>query len=244
MDNLADALQFVANQNQTINERRQIVIAERPYYFAGDALKPIHDPMPAAIHVRTLTGIVDYIAGNPDGLIMEDMTLHVASHNTVELFGPLAGAFEQRPVFLDAKAMPGGSDRRCPLDTYIEAEDAILWISANVVPDQERDDLLRALAAIQIDDGGVLTDDGVSQTVAMKTGARLVDKGTLKSRIVIRPYSTFSEIEQPAREFVLRLDKGGRPGLFSADGDRWKATAMQSIKEWLQGKSLPCKLIA
>lgn len=238
------ALEFSARQQAQIDSQRPIEIDGRPYYFDNDGdLRDITLPQPIRLDVSTLTGFADYLKANPDGLEVQVLFAVIESYKSVSLYGPTFGPFEQRTEHVRAVCSLENS-RRSPLDQYIDAEDAILWINANVVPDDERDALLKALAAIQIDSGAVLADDGVSQTVAMKTGARLVDKATLKTRIVLRPFVTFSEIEQPAREFVLRLDKGGRPGLFSADGDRWKHTAILSIRDWLVGQDVPCHILA
>ncbi len=242
-EGLAEALSFVASERTALHQRQRIDIDGRPYYFDSDnALRRIEMPTPPRLNLGTLTGLVDYIKANPDD-IKEDLFVVVESYKSVSLCGPTFGPFKQRPEYVRAVCGLENS-RRSPLDQYVDAEDAILWINANVVPDAERDALLTALAAIRIDNGGVLTDDGTSQTVTVQTGARLVDKTTLKSRLTLRPYVTFSEIEQPAREFVLRLDKAGRPGLFSADGDRWKHTAIVSIRDWLKSQDVSCHILA
>jgi len=249
MDNnetgLAAALRYTAGQQQLIDFHKQTEIDGRPYYFDNEGdLTPIYNPAPRILEVTTLTGLLDYIASNPDSLDMSKMTIHVEGYNSVALVGPIGGPFLERTSYIVAKAIK--ETRQCsPIDRNIDAEDFILWVSANVVPDDERDALLKAVAAIQVDAGAVLTDDGVSQTVTTAAGARLVDRATLKSRVMIRPYSTFMEITQPAREFVLRLDKSGRPGLFSADGDKWKLDAIQAIREWFTGHDgNPCHILA
>lgn len=183
MDNvtgLAEALGFVANERTALHQRQRIDIDGRTYYFGPDhKLHRIEEPTPPRLDLDTLTGFVDYIKANPDG-IKEDLFAVVESYKSVILCGPTFGPFKQRVEYVSALCGLENS-RRSPLDQYVDAEDAILWINANVVPDAERDALLTALAAIRIDNGGVLTDDGTSQTVTVQTGARLVDKTTLKS---------------------------------------------------------------
>lgn len=43
----------------------------------------------------------------------------------------------------------------------------------------------------------------------------------------------FLEVEQPASDFLLRLDKDGRPALYEADGGAWKLEAKRNIAAYL-----------
>ena len=40
-------------------------------------------------------------------------------------------------------------------------------------------------------------------------------------------------MEQPASDFLLRLDKEGRPALYEADGGAWKLEAKRNIAAYL-----------
>ena len=56
---------------------------------------------------------------------------------------------------------------------------------------------------------------------------------TQEQAVVEQPYRTFLEVEQPASDFLLRLDKGGRPALYEADGGAWKLEAKRNIAAYL-----------
>ena len=79
-------------------------------------------------------------------------------------------------------------------------------------------------------------DDGISQTVNVRQGVGLKKTERLKSRISLTPYRTFTEIEQPESEFILRLDNDGKVGLFEADGGRWKLDAKEQIKAYFESR--------
>ena len=184
MQGIADALTFAAQQQVTINQRQRLEIDGRPYYFdGGGTLRSITPPQAGTLNVATLTGLVDYIQANPDSLYLSEMVLHVGDNRHVHLRSPLVQPWRTRETLVTAQAMVGGDDSRCPFERFRDPEDAILWLNANVVPDDERDELLQALAAIDVSNGAAITDDGISQTVALKTGARLVERGALKNRI-------------------------------------------------------------
>ena len=81
-------------------------------------------------------------------------------------------------------------------------------------------------------------DDGISQGITTKQGIGRVGVEVIPNPVTLRPFRTFSEIEQPASSFVLRLN-AGRDGespkvaLFEADGAKWQNDAMGNIKEYL-----------
>lgn len=58
------------------------------------------------------------------------------------------------------------------------------------------------------------------------------------SPVRLKPYRTFTEVDQPESNFVFRMkeDKyeGVQCALFEADGGAWKLHAMESIQEYLE----------
>ena len=54
--------------------------------------------------------------------------------------------------------------------------------------------------------------------------------------VILRPYRTFPEVEQPASSFIFRMKEndGVCCALFEADGGAWKNEAMRNIKEYLK----------
>jgi len=57
--------------------------------------------------------------------------------------------------------------------------------------------------------------------------------------VTLRPYRTFSEVEQPASQFVFRMKTGGSSpscALFNADGGAWALEAIENIKRWLSDR--------
>lgn len=58
--------------------------------------------------------------------------------------------------------------------------------------------------------------------------------------IPLRPYRTFSEVEQPQSPFVFRVKPDGqgevRMALFEADGKAWEHTSICSIRDYFVEK--------
>ena len=92
------------------------------------------------------------------------------------------------------------------------------------------------LSRICKDDSVTSEDNGVSQTVSARSGIGLKRLENLKSRIKLIPYRTFTEVEQPESEFILRLDSQGRVGLIEADGGKWRLDAKDKIKAYLESR--------
>ena len=108
-------------------------------------------------------------------------------------------------------------------------ENAIIEIRSKFIPGDDVDYLLDLLARINKENGVTTTDNGVSQTVEARTGVSLKQMVNVRPRVKLAPYRTFLEIDQPASEFLLRLDDDGDVGLFEADGGMWKLRAKKDI---------------
>ena len=81
-------------------------------------------------------------------------------------------------------------------------------------------------------------DTGISQKATIKTGIQETEDKLLPEKVILRPYRTFLEVEQPKSEFVFRAqnDKydGVQLSLHEADGGRWKMDAKAAVKAYLE----------
>ena len=108
-------------------------------------------------------------------------------------------------------------------------ESAIIEIRSKFIPGDDVDYLLDLLSRINKENGVTTSDNGVSQTVEARTGVSLKQMLLVRPRVKLAPYRTFLEIEQPASEFLLRLNDDGDVGIFEADGGMWKLQAKKDI---------------
>jgi hypothetical protein len=79
----------------------------------------------------------------------------------------------------------------------------------------------------------VTGDDGVSQAIQAKVGVATVATVQVPNPVVLAPFRTFVEVDQPESELIFRMQNGPRCALFEADGGAWKLTAMRNIKDYL-----------
>ena len=70
----------------------------------------------------------------------------------------------------------------------------------------------------------------------MKSGVTTKAEVIVPNPVVLKPFRTFSEADQPESKFVFRLhkdDDGVTAALIEADGGAWKVQAMQNIAAYL-----------
>ncbi len=136
--------------------------------------------------------------------------------------------FSRLPLYEAVSDVPSIS-----VNESISQERAIVELQSLYAVTPDRDYLLALLSRIDVNQGVSSVDNGISQEVSVKTGAVLKEQQTVKSIVHLQPYRTFLEVEQPASDFLLRLDKDGRPALYEADGGAWKLEAKRNIAAYL-----------
>lgn len=185
----------------------------------------------------TLSSIVDYITSGADvaHLPASKFVIHVSGHNTVELYKEL-NSDKERDNLISASF----EGTNFPFRQFMQIENFIINLQSLFVQDENTKSLLEFVGSVKNDSSAEQRDDGVSQKVTVKQGISMAAVAKVPSPVLLRPFRTFSEIEQPQSAFVLRLRKDEREGitaaLFEADGAAWKHEAIQSIKDYLTGK--------
>lgn len=101
---------------------------------------------------------------------------------------------------------------------------------------QDTEDTIYALKLLSdITTGSKVTynDNGIATSVVTRKGIDLQTNAPIKPIVSMRPYRTFQEVEQPASDFLIRINDRGI--LFTeADGGMWKLTARNTIKNYFE----------
>lgn len=204
-------------------------VNERPY--SDKPIHPVIEPIPAPIEAQTLTSIVDYVVTNIDGLKMDDIMIHVQSPTAVFLRSKMNGNFKQRDTYIEAgiEFMPFGKH-------YMDIETTIVTLQTHFVHTDELTRLLSIIGNIKEDVIRTNIDNGVSQTVTVKSGVSLAKNVDLPNPIRLKPYRTFIEIDQPESLYLFRMRKGPECAMMEADGGSWKIDAVTRIKEFFNDK--------
>jgi hypothetical protein len=200
-------------------------------------LKSIVEDQPGAVQINTLTGIADYLKAEPP---TDLLGVHIGSHCRVDIVGKLQrDNHNDRWIYLTSTAIASSFK----FGQYYSVNDFIINLQTCFVQTDVISKILKIVGNITEEHIKTLTDDGVTQTVNVRSGIARVAEVALPNPVLLRPYRTFSEIEQPESPFVFRMTSGSPAalpgcGLFEANNGLWKLEAMTFIHEYL-GSILP-----
>lgn len=188
-------------------------------------------PSPVRYSVDTLEALVKLI--RTEGVGMAPLLyVRVDSARRVMVDSTYTGRdyaeFSRLPLYEAVSDVPSIS-----VNQYMSQEHAVIELQSLYAVTEDRDYLLALLSRIDVNQGVSSVDNGISQEVSVRTGAVLKEQQTVQPIVHLQPYRTFLEVEQPASDFLLRLDKDGRPALYEADGGAWKLEAKRNIAAYL-----------
>lgn len=199
-----------------------------PYFMHSQGVSRIKNPDFNTIHATTLSGLVDYLREDID--IVESVHqpfIHIESPTSVKVLS--SGNAPDRQTFIHSiPLVPSITFGR-----FIPAEEFNILLQAAFVPSVDRDKILLCVGNIREENVRTLADDGVTQEVTIKSGIARSENAIVPNPVSLRPFRTFTEIEQVESKFVFRIKDGGLCALFEADGGAWRIDAMQAIKEFL-----------
>jgi hypothetical protein len=198
-------------------------------------IPPKPEPEPAALRCASLTALAEYVRANRDEVRLETCVFHVASPTVVLLLGPLTGERLQRFTYAHAECTDLG---RGFLGSYHDQETFVVALQSRFTPDGDRVVVLEIVGKLRDEQAIESEDDGVTQHVTAKAGVHVSRQIPLPNPVVLAPYRTFREVEQPASAMVLRVQKGPRIGLHEADGGAWTLEATRLVAEWLASQDL------
>ncbi len=205
--------------------------------YADKKLYPLEEEKLATpIKTRTLTSIVDYIKKFKGGDI-KDLTeymIHVVNHEEVRLISALNND-KNRDVLMTAVA----EGPRFRFGTFMENESFTIALQAMFVNDPETDIALIKKFSGTVTAGSIKAydDDGVTQKATINHGVASKTTAIVPSPCNLRPYRTFTEVQQPASDFIFRMREGRdcvECALFASDGDAWKEEAMLKIAQFFE----------
>lgn len=227
---IKDALRFITDLKEKAMEPKVVEIAGKTYcnmslnrYGKEDMAEPIS--------ASTLTALVDYIKGCSTEL-RDHMIIHVTSPTAVSLYSGLTKERE-REVLFRAKAIT--SDFR--FDSWQDQEQFIINLQANFEMTDDLSTIMKVAGNVEAKTTDTYGDDGVSQKTTIRQGIASKTDVIVPNPVLLIPYRTFIEVEQPESQFVFRISEGGQGPVFKlieAEGGLWRAKAMSRIKAFLE----------
>ena len=205
-------------------------------YTTRPVFLPPADPTPDALELHTLSGLVDYLDHNIDGLVVDQLAIMVESPDRVSLISRLAGRALQRHTLVEVTF----DGNNFLYDRFMSIEDFNIALQTKFIQNEQRAAVLKVTGNIKEETIGEYGDDGVSQTVTAKAGIARVAEVQVPNPVWLAPYRTFADVAQPISPFVLRMQRhdGRMPtvALFECDGGLWKQEAIENIARSLRIK--------
>lgn len=189
---------------------------------------PVNVDRPNELEVNGLDSIVKLVRTELEMMENFPVFIRVADPRRVNVFSTLDTVMGRDRLYCavcDAPDFRGG---------WREQEEAIIQLRSAFVPNEDTQYLLDLLSRIRKEEGVTTVDNGVSQSVEARAGVQLKQMVPVKPRVSLCPYRTFTEIEQPESEFILRLNENAGVGLFEADGGRWRLEAKRRIANYFE----------
>jgi hypothetical protein len=199
---------------------------------------------PKCLQLSTLTGFVEYVENyNEDE---ESKVVHVVNFNDVRLYSRLYSEQKIRNTYVQAtiESVFGSS---FSFGTWYDHEAFIIGVQSLFVNSDDRQKVLAVIGTIREQQVKEHSDDGVTQKVTASAGQVLVTEIPVPNPVLLRPFRTFREIQQPSSLFVLRVRTGKtKPecALFEADGGAWKLEAINGIAEYLRKRIKDVVIVA
>ena len=235
MDNAKETIDRLIQIGGELEKPETIHICGRTY--CTKSLNRIDSPVYAEpLRGQTLSGLLDYaehvlpIEGGERCYFMK-----IESHRSVSIVGVL-DKDARREVLYRAEAIT--SEFR--YDSWYTQEQFVIALQANFMDTHDLDAVKTVSGNVKAETVATYGDDGVTQKATINVGVATAENIIVPNPVLLRPYRTFLEVEQPCSPFVFRLQANGakndRPEfkLVAADGDVWVLEAIQNIRSYLK----------
>jgi hypothetical protein len=219
---------------------QKITMVDGKPYSDYSLKRVFNDPRPCALKFLSLTGLVEYVRQDVEGIKGRKLFLVVDDINHVTLTEAFEGESRARTEF--ATVTPVKLDA-FPFEKFLDVETMIIKLKALFLPSPGLAEIIATLSTVSKDTNVTQADDGVSQTVAARIGIKgsLTEPRENKGIYDLQARRIFPEVTQPTSSFIFRMrpsEPAVTAAIFEADGGAWRIDAIRNIREWLESQKL------
>lgn len=201
------------------------------------------------VKFNTLTSLVDYLKSGVDlpNAFINHVFVNIDSPKHISVYSEAnADNYYSRTQIAEVHAMLPD----IKIGQWIDQTEFCIMLRANFTESffdntatikTDRDALINVASNIISGTIAQYEDTGISQKATLKTGIQESEDRLLPEKVVLCPFRTFMEVEQPKSEFIFRAQDcriihggGVEFSLFEADGGKWKLDAMAFVKKYLK----------
>jgi hypothetical protein len=205
------------------------IIGEYGFEYCDKELKVVRTPKVETIRLHTLSGLVQALKKehiNFDAPIV----VNVDCEEYVRVYSAIDNCDRSREIPYDVTA----ELIEIPFNRQLDYETMMITLKSKFVETPELLELVKLLGTITEENSATASDDGFSQSVVVRKGIAMKEGKVVKPIVKLKPYRTFSEVDQPESEFLIRLSDGARVAIYEADGGAWKLQARRNVAEYLK----------
>lgn len=230
-ENIKDALSYAV---ELAGKENKIIRSEtgKEYFDSNEYNLQELNPRKYApiLELQTLKSLVDYLKSDNDFINGRKLVVVVDSFHRVSVYDQVDFENGKRPQLVSVKA----TVPVIPFSNWRDQEEFNIMLQSMFINDADRNLVLDFASHLKIEKGAEAQDNGVTQTVTVRDGVASLAHAKTPNPVTLRPYRTFNEVEQPASQFVFRVNKSANLALFEADGGKWKLDAVKNISDYLK----------
>lgn len=230
-ENIKDALSYAV---ELAGKENKIIRSEtgKEYFDSNEYNLQELNPRKYApiLELQTLKSLVDYLKSDNDFISGHKLVVVVDSFHRVSVYDQVDFENGKRPQLVSVKA----TVPVIPFSNWRDQEEFNIMLQSMFINDADRNLVLDFASHLKIEKGAEAQDNGVTQTVTVRDGVASLAHAKTPNPVTLRPYRTFNEVEQPASQFVFRVNKSANLALFEADGGKWKLDAVKNISDYLK----------
>lgn len=198
--------------------------------YSNQELIHIQDkkPMPRCIDLTGLDSVCKMVRNEADHVGLQ-IFIQVKDYKSVSVFTSLDSDEDRLYLYKCTADTPAVTT-----DRFMTYEKAVIELRSLYIPNEGTEYLLQLLSSISNESKVTSSDNGVTQQVEARSGIALNSMVKIKPRVTLQPFRTFIEVEQPASEFLLRINERGEIGFFPADGGVWKLEATRNVAGYFE----------
>ena len=190
------------------------------------------------LSVDTLEAVVAYLNGGVDVGALGDTKLivKIVSGAIVTVTTEMNSLHKFRDDILSARSPEAMSFERIGFGLMQPVDELLVTLMTQFHSNADRDGLMKVLANITAERSVQSVDDGMTQSVVVKTDVATVERETVKNPVMLSPKATFSEVVVAPSPFIVRFkhtDHGALVALHDAGAGEWKLDATIKIAQYL-----------
>lgn len=234
-----------------------IVVGDKTYSTVGYSEvkprepkdQPIEFAAPPTLIVTTLSGLIDYLVANPDGVsagaefgrvrkIQQERPkgariIHIVSPTRVDVLSAYQDDDANSRFCFVRASIP---DRPISFGTAVDRETFQIGLQIGFADDGDRAKVLMLVGNLVDEQKVGQKDNGVTQTATVRVGVMHAENFEVPNPVFLAPYRSFPEIEPPLSPFVLRINPGLKVALHETAPGVWAVDTATKIQEYLQSK--------